>query len=730
MSPFTKTRRLSRDRSIGRDRYRDSGGGTRPYVLPWSIWACMPVAALLFRSFSTASNTAAVIVGAVAAAVAVGLSAFTWHVFTPRGASLRTHATASIAAAGVWVLWSTAAGLFQPSTWVWFHPIDWFLGLFNGWVWGAWLLLGPVLAITWNLRRGARGDGNDTHRNDGGLLEKVGIAGTVKRVELEAGGTRVKARVAVEPGEQTAADVQSAKGRIASALQVRESAVRVNRVPGNFAEADVIVVPRDQLQTPIAWPGPLAPGESIAVEIPVGRYEDAETARLWLPGDRHAKPAPRNATHYALMGASGSGKSEGALTLCTEVITRADASVIYSDPVKGIQTVAPIAAGIDLLLTDPKTAVAAYRRLTHVIAARTHHLGRHGFKQWEPAAAMEPCGLKYLLYIWEEAAALLANSGLFVQITEQARSAGISLIPSMQRMSHDRMDTSARYNLGGGWCFGTGDDISAKFALSEQTLDAGAAPWEWKDRKPGYSYLEAAGVPEDRWAIPLRTYLGDPDQQREAVAEFGKPGLDPVTAEAFGKVYLDYRQQVTEGAAAWQSPTPTRITMAGAGLPNHAAVDEDDDPDGVDADSFEDPELFDPDGDAEGDDLDGPDFEVPEHPEPGFGDDIDPSKDISDPGDDDGVIRLLDPPPARPGMSTSAARAALRRYLTDLAAAGHETVEPKDLVEFRQQIGRGKSWLSDELRRLVDDGLLTDEPDRGVYGLPALAPGERTLVPA
>jgi hypothetical protein len=719
---LSKTRQLSRDRAghgYGRmERY----GPVRlwAYAPPWGIWLALPVVAQLFRAFATASQAAGIVVGALSGVVVVGLSAFTWHVFGPRGASVRVHATASIAAAGVWLMWVIVVGLFRHPTWHWFHPVDWFVSLFNGWPWGAWFLLGPAAAITWNLRRGARGDGTDAHPQGADLLEKVGIAGQVKRTAIEAGGTRVRARVAVEPGEQTA-DVQAARGRIASLVKTRGTGVRVIPDPDNHAEADVVIVPRDQLANPTPWPGPLAPGESIAVEIPVGVYEDAETARLWLPGDPSARPSPRNAAHYGVMGASGSGKSEGTLHVVTEVITRRDASVVYSDPVKGIQTVAPIAAGIDLLLTDQQTAIAAYRRLPTVIAHRTHRLGQYGFKQWTPAAAKPPCGLKYLIYVWEEAAALLANSSMFVAITEQARSAGLTLVPSMQRMSHDRLDTSARYNLGGGWCFGTGDDISAKFALSESTLDAGAAPWEWRDRKPGYSYLEAPGISEDRWPIPLRTYLADPEHQREVVAEYADPGLDETTAAAFGQVYADYRRQVAESAAAWQT-APGR-TVIPLHAPAPVAGFRVDDPDGM---QETDMDGFDVDGDLAGE-VDDPDFEFPPNPESGFFEDIDAAKEIAA-NDDENVIRLPDPPARDAGLSPTAARAALRTFLLDMARAGHDTVEPRQLVEFRQRIGRQKSWLSDELRRLVGEGFLTDEPDRGVYGLPD--PDEPGSVPA
>jgi hypothetical protein len=41
------------------------------------------------------------------------------------------------------------------------------------------------------------------------------------------------------------------------------------------------------------------------------------------------------------------------------------------------------------------------------------------------------------------------------------------------------MPTTARFNFGAAYCCGCGDDYSAAFALSEQTIAAGAHPENW-----------------------------------------------------------------------------------------------------------------------------------------------------------------------------------------------------------------------------------------------------------
>ena len=392
------------------------------------------------------------------------------------------------------------------------------------------------------------------------------------------------------------------------------------------------------------------------------------------------------------MGASGSGKTEAGLVLVAETVTRHDATVIYVDPVKGVQSIFPVAAGVSWAATDRTSAKHIVGRIPAMINARTNHLGRNGFKQWQPG-----CGLKYLVIVIEEAAAIIGNPK-FVQLTEQARSAGISLVVSLQRASHDRMPTSARYNIGSSICFGVGDDISAGFALTDTTLDAGATPWLWKDRRPGMAYLEAPGVDESRWPTPLRHFLTNPDDLKTIIAHHAQPGLDEVTADAAGNEYTKYRAAVANGTAPWQQTTG----MATVTPIRPAAVhDEDDDVDDLDDDT------------DDYDDEDSDDFTVPASPEPHFMPDIDATTDIEP--DNGPSIDLTVPAPTR--ATAEQAREALARLIADMAAAGHDTVQPAQLVEFRHSVGRSAPWLSAELRRLVDAGQLDALPERGLYAL-------------
>lgn len=672
---------------------RTLGGGSIDHVVmaqlvlyapPWVAWLGLPLAGYGLRQWVGHDAAAAGLASATVTLVTTGLAAFGWHVFRARANSIRVHAVASIAAMGLWLVVALNMGAHAPVPQLW--------------------VVGMTVPATWSIRRLARGLGDDAHHDGGGLMEAIGVAGRAGTPKLEAGNTRVRLPVKLDRGEATADDLQAARGRIASYAGVRRDAVRVEPVQDNHGAGDVVIVPADLLRQPRVWTGPSAPGASIVEPLVWGRYEDGERLQLWLPGDPNPK-GPRNATHLGVVGMTGAGKTEAALVVCGEALTRPDVSLVWSDHVKGLQSVDPLAAGVALLLTDRPSAVQAFRRLEGVITARTAELGRHRMKQWTPDS-YRTAGLKYLVYWLEESAAMVAGSEKFASFTEQARSAGISLVLSQQRFSFDRMPTSARSNIGAALCFGTKDETDAGLILSETAIDAGAAPWAWQARKPGYCYLEAPGVPSERWAIPARGDLADSAHLREVVAEWCiDPTLDAVTAAAFGSVYTDYRRQVADGAAVWQTGTTGRTVIA---MPGRATV-RDEDVDGPDEEDVDSEEPY--------------PHEVPASPEPDLMPHIDVEQAIPDDGDP--VLDLAVPPaPDQMEWTPSAARAALVAYLDKMAAGGHETVRPRDLVELRSTVGRSAAWLSGELARLVDEGVLEDMPDRGVYGLAPRVPAE------
>jgi hypothetical protein len=279
----------------------------------------------------------------------------------------------------------------------------------------------------------------------------------------------------------------------------------------------------------------------------------------------------------------------------------------------------------------------------------------------------------------EEAAKLLRDLGddVFTGIAQEARSAGVSLGVSMQRASGYQLSTDTRASLPAAMCFGVrGDD--AGFALPEEVLDAGANPAAWGNKRKGYVYLVSAGVDEDLYANPARTFWTGPSGEYEKaagwiVSQFAgvRPALDSVTAAAAAKVggQLFTNRATRAGAPVATAPELTEEQQSA--LEVAALVD------------------------AEDADLDAS-AELP------------------------GVDNNAELPQAKP--STEEARELLDEMVRMLASVGPGTVAVRDLKPYLEQIGRDRSWVSRELKRMSEEGRLAATGEEGVYRLlPVLA---------
>ena len=504
----------------------------KPHLPPWLVWGATGVAGALGH-WRWPDNTAA---GVGLTLTSVALAGGTWLAGKSTSMQRRIHSAITVAAGSAWV---TAACLAGPTA----GPID-----------DLYLMGGPALAVSWNVRvvlrhntEGAAGS------SDGGLLAKVGLA----RAQIGAAKVepnRVTAPLALEPGEQTNEDVAKALARIASALDLPRSAVRYTPDPGSERRGDLVIVPEDMLAEVVEWEGPSNLGGSIADPLVLGRYDDGAPLVIWLPGD---PDAGRNSTHVLVAGGTGSGKGDTALNLLTEVLSRRDVIVWFSDP-KAFQDFAPLRPGLDWAAeggTQTEILVAAVEA---AIPARTRWLGAHGYRQWVPEAAQvqndaaHSCrsdgtacgcaGMPFLVAWFEEAANTLRAMGddAFTGIAQEARSAGISLIVSLQRPSYDQMSTSTRASLPSVIALGC-DPRDEGFSLPDEVLAAGAHPGAWGNRRPGYCYAVSPGIPEDRYPSPGRTrrftLRAVPVMERLAAwAQHNGASADPVTAGAASSV--------------------------------------------------------------------------------------------------------------------------------------------------------------------------------------------------
>lgn len=644
-----------------------TGGGVGAYLLhrakphlpPWIGLAGTGIAGALGNWRWEGSAGA----GAGLTLASVALTGATWWAGKSTSQQRRLHSAVTVAAGSAWV---TAACLAGPTA----GAID-----------DMFLMGGPVVALSWNVRMMLRHnpEGAVNGSSDGGLLEKVGLA----RAQIGAAKVepnRVTAPLAVVAGEQTNDDVTKALARIASALDLPTSAVRYTPDAGSSRRGELVIVPEDMLADVVEWEGPSNLGGSIADPLVIGRYDDGAPLMLWLPGDPDAE---RNSTHGLIAGQSGSGKGDAALNLLTEILSRRDVIVWLSDP-KAFQDYAPLRPGLDWSAeggTDTEVMVEAVKA---AIPARTRWLGAHGYRQWVPAAAQQQndpahscqrgqacgcAGMPFLVAWFEEAANTLRALGddAFTGIAQEARSAGISLIVSLQRPSYDQMSTSTRASLPSVIALGC-DPRDEGFCLPDTVLDAGAHPGAWGNRRPGYCYTVSPGIPEDRYPSPGRTrrftLRAVPVMQQLATwAQHNGAHADPITAGAAASV-------AGQAYSGRSSDSPT------AQPPALRAVHEGDDMTEYGAGLLVDPE------DAG----------------------IDPDAELPDTEDGDDAPIFGQETGRKP--SPEEARRFFADALADFEAAGQMVVGPKDFMDWCDRHHLSRPWVSERLKEAAMDGRL------------------------
>ncbi|MEV0036593.1 plasmid transfer protein TraB [Streptomyces sp. NPDC050804] len=636
----------------------------KPYLPPWLVAAGTGVVSLPANMMWGDSVGAGV--GLTLSAVA--LTGATWWAGRTTGRERRLHSAITVAAGSAWM---TAAALNGP---------------LSGSLPDLYLMGAPVIALSWNIRQTLRRNPDATGTGepaDKGLLEKVGLARTMlKTPQVEP--NRVTVGYQLPAGEMTNDDVAKALPRIASALDVPPNAVRKVDDPDSAARGEITIVPNDVLKKGAKWPGPSAPGGSIAEPLNVGVYEHGDPLLMWLPGDPKAQ---RNAAHFLVMGMTGSGKSMSAMDALAEICTRHDVIVWASDPSKATQTFGPLIPAFDWAALDMPSTEAMVTALEAAIPARTRWLAKYGYKQWTEAAGRTQKdgtpGMPYLVAWFEEAAKLMREGLDLTGIAQEARSAGISLFVSMQRASGYQMPTDTRASLGSSWTHGVRDSGDAGFAMPDEALDAGAAPEAWKDKKPGYCYLCASGVDERLWSTPARSYeIGDDalawvEEQFRAV----RATVDTVTAaaaeQAAGDLYTDRARLTGLVPAAAPILPPTR---GGEDMPM---------------------DVTDADQDAQDDDTEY---------------DVDPEAELPELAT---TFQLAPPPPAgtpeRIQVPPEEARRAIVGILDQFEQEGRDIVGPADFMEFCDRHGRSRSWVSAQVAQMVISGRLAETSTTGRY---------------
>ncbi|MFC3982823.1 FtsK/SpoIIIE domain-containing protein [Streptosporangium jomthongense] len=361
----------------------------------------------------------------------------------------------------------------------------------------------------------------------------------------------VKAEVIATAPDATIGEVQDMRERMETAAHLPVGAVTVKRDPGNAARGLVEVMVDDLLAVPVPWPGPHRVGALISDPIPVGIYNHGEAVEVYVTG----RTEDVDLEHLLAMGVSGAGKSFFARVLVAGMLVRKKVTVWAID-CKGLQTFGCLAHGLDWLITDYKEARKALHVMANVITVRTNKLAEEGLDRWSKKSSLN------FLVVWiEEAADLFASKNAYDEFVRKARSAGIMVVSSLQRATHDNLSTDARANHGSGMCFGVRETADAEFALPSEVVDAGASP-SWRASKPGYAYLAGLGTDPDDWARPLRTYLAGKAELAAAVtAAVGvRTPLDETTVLSAGVPYAN--RTVYDAPIGVETPDPAPRTVA------------------------------------------------------------------------------------------------------------------------------------------------------------------------
>lgn len=389
---------------------------------------------------------------------------------------------------------------------------------FRGWTVDSVLVYTIVMAtacIGLAVTKLLRGDGQDSRPSLFGELtervkelQDVGKAGRPKVVdgrivtpiEMNAGG---------DFGQLTKAEVRTA---IASQHDVPVGGVRMVPDRGTPRKGRMELSPVDMLENPPAWPGLSAPGGSIAEPIRLAVYQTGKPLPLVLPGD-----AGRNAIGVlVLLGQSGSGKTELQMFLACEARSRHDARVTYIDGRKGLQLPQAFRDAMHTMIHDASEGERYLDEMVSWVAARAAQIGGHGHEQWTAGCAKCP---PFEVVIVDEASKFIESEDTLIELAESIRSVGAFMLLGLQRATGDRMPTSVRTTTGGVICMGVKNTAEAGRVLSSETIDAGADPGQWSNKKPGALYAELPGVDPDDYSLPARTYKPDRDALIAELAE-------------------------------------------------------------------------------------------------------------------------------------------------------------------------------------------------------------------
>ncbi|MFF7199170.1 hypothetical protein ACIOC1_34175 [Streptomyces sp. NPDC088197] len=587
---------------------------------------------------------------------------------------------------------------------------------------GCWLLVGAGLSIGNNLwsKLHKKAAGEKTGGKWATLEAEIGLAKHELQEAKSNGKGTVFAKIEAKDGA-TADELARRIPAMTSALKLGTGRITHTVDDDDASQITMRVQVADLLKEGTRWPGPSAFGAGFGdMPIQIGRYEDGETLKLNLPGvlnDPQEVAGGGNVEHCIAQGVNGAGKTVGNALIATEAGTRTEVSVIIINCSKFMQDYGHIRHVADMVIDTEKDARRFFKQMAPVIKARGEYLAAKGLSKWKPG-----CGLNFLLIIGEEAADF-ADGDAYAKVLRTLRSTGGWFLSSIQRATHDQIDTTARSNHPAGMAYGLSDGAEAQYVLPPEAIEAGAFPG-WSNRKPGYLYAAGMGIDQERWAVTARTF----DVDRPTLAAAVTAGLnvrtpmDATTAEAFGPLWTNrtfYTTPLLEaddaaGTGAFpQKPThpPTMGTASQYSATQAGEYEEDDDMD-IEVDE----ELL----AKETEDLDEELRRIltEEDPEPGEYQDLDVDQEVAAPADDSPVFELPGLVADTQRMSPDACRDAILARLDQWHREGKDGFEPKELNDLWMAVDLAgqRSWWNRLKAQLLDDGVISKDDSEDGYG--------------
>ncbi|MFD7667783.1 hypothetical protein [Streptomyces sp. NPDC059788] len=586
---------------------------------------------------------------------------------------------------------------------------------------GAWAIAGTGMSIANNLWSAFGTKGKEA--KGGGrwakLESEIGLAKhELKEAESNGRGT-VIAKVEAKDGA-TADEFARKVPAMAAALKVGTGRITHHVNDDDVSDITMRVQVADLLKEGVKWPGPSAFGAGFGdIPLPLGRYEDGEDLLVNLPGVLLDPKdlATGNVEHCVAQGTNGAGKTQGNAVMITDAATRREVSIFLLDCAKPDQDYGHVRHAADMWITEEKDVRRFFKQLGPVIKARAAYLGAKGLARWEPG-----CGLNFLLIICEEAADY-ADGDSYAKVLRTIRAAGGWVLTSIQRATHDQMDTTARSNHPAGMAYGLSDGAEAAYVLPPEAIEAGAYPG-WGNRKPGYVYVAGLGIPQERWHVVARTYHADRATLAAAVTAGMnvRTPLDSVTADAFGAMWTNRTTFTTPllpggGApAAPAAPAPPAAPPApGPAFAPEPQLEDSDDED-QEEDVEVDEEMIAKETEEMLEMLEGL---LQEDPEPGQYTDLDLEQEVPPPADDAPVFAL---PPAvdeQEQLSSEDGRSAILQRLHDWFAQGKASFQPKELADVwtRVALKEPRAWWNRLRKELLEDGLIEDSETYGEYDI-------------